>query len=206
MAKQVVTYTFASILDRYIYQWLAKDCEGCEVTWVSQRDQSCLNFGSIENMNSGYFRGMQHLIQDNWVIRAARDYIGESRDAEVLKVQVEELRSTGWKTASVWWTELTCLKRSTISEIPVFICFQKEISTQKKKKTWRSINKKHQQELFTSIRAHNKQGWEQSCAKDRVSPASLCMDTFAVLLKGKAEISVSSMVYQHRHQAVITHW
>lgn len=75
-----------------IYGWLKANCEGCEKEYPSQLDHACLNYGAVVNMNAVYFKDCNHLIRDEWIIGAAREFLKNEIDVHSLKVTVCQVR------------------------------------------------------------------------------------------------------------------
>lgn len=90
--KNVVEFIFAAMLDAIVNGWLKENCEGCLENYPSQLDHACLNYGYIENLNDAYFKDFHHLIQDEWVVGAAREYLNNTIDVNTLKTTVENIR------------------------------------------------------------------------------------------------------------------
>ncbi|KAJ8021885.1 hypothetical protein HOLleu_39210 [Holothuria leucospilota] len=94
-AREMVTYIFASMMDRVAYGYLEQNCEGCDMGWPSQLDHRCLNFGSNVPVTDMYFNDLQHLVKDEWVIDAVRDYLLKSVEIDSVRAVMQQLR-TSW--------------------------------------------------------------------------------------------------------------
>ncbi|KAJ8022591.1 hypothetical protein HOLleu_37537 [Holothuria leucospilota] len=94
-AREMVAYIFASMMDRVAYGYLKQNCEGCDMGWPSQLDHRCLNFGSNVSVADMYFNDMQHLVKDEWVVNAARDYLLKSVESHTVRAVMQQLR-TSW--------------------------------------------------------------------------------------------------------------
>ncbi|KAJ8018760.1 hypothetical protein HOLleu_43083 [Holothuria leucospilota] len=84
-AREMVAYIFASMIDRVAYGYLKQNCEGCDMGWPSQMDHRCLNFGSNVSVADMYFNDMQHLVKDEWVVNAVRDYLLKSVEIDSVR-------------------------------------------------------------------------------------------------------------------------
>ncbi|PIK33647.1 hypothetical protein BSL78_29533 [Apostichopus japonicus] len=101
-----------SLGDSVIYQWLRKTCEGCEEGYPAQRDHACLNYGWIENLNSGYFRDFNHLIKTSWIVGASRIYLKDT-PVHIITEMVEDLRRA-WTQSPKLSSE--AMEKSTLDE------------------------------------------------------------------------------------------
>ncbi|KAJ8040978.1 hypothetical protein HOLleu_15449 [Holothuria leucospilota] len=94
-AREMVAYIFTSMMDRVAYGFLKQNCEGCDMGWPSQTDHRCLNFGSNVPVTDMYFNDMQHLVKDEWVVNAVRDYLLKSIESHTFRAVMQQLR-TSW--------------------------------------------------------------------------------------------------------------
>ncbi|KAJ8019142.1 hypothetical protein HOLleu_42472 [Holothuria leucospilota] len=94
-AREMVAYIFASMVDRVAYGYLKQNCEGCDMGWPSQLDHRCLNFGSNVPVTDMYFNDLHHLVKDEWVIDAVRDYLLKSVEIDSVRAVTQQLR-TSW--------------------------------------------------------------------------------------------------------------
>ncbi|KAJ8032386.1 hypothetical protein HOLleu_25900 [Holothuria leucospilota] len=93
--REMVAYIFASMIGRVAYGYLKQNCEGCDMGWPSQMDHRCLNFGSNVSVADMYFNDMQHLVKDEWVVNAVREYLLKSIESHTVRAVMQELR-TSW--------------------------------------------------------------------------------------------------------------
>ncbi|KAJ8034214.1 hypothetical protein HOLleu_20957 [Holothuria leucospilota] len=68
-AREMVAYIFALMMDRVAYTYLKQNCEGCDMGWPSQ-----------------------HLVKDEWVIDAVRDYLLKSVEIDSVRAVMQQLR------------------------------------------------------------------------------------------------------------------
>ena len=112
--REMIAYVFASMLDRVAYGYLKQNCEGCDMGWPSQFDHRCLNFGLNVPVTDMYFNDLQHLVKDEWVVDAVRDYLCKSVEIDTISSLMQQLR-TSWSQSP----ELTvdAMENSTVNDI-----------------------------------------------------------------------------------------
>ncbi|KAJ8048783.1 hypothetical protein HOLleu_01240 [Holothuria leucospilota] len=113
-AREMLAYIFASMMDRVACGYLKQNCEGCDMGWPSQMDHRCLNFGSNVPVTDMHFNDLQHLVKDEWVIDAVRDYLVKSVEVDTIRVVMKQLR-TSWSRSPELTVE--ALETSRISAI-----------------------------------------------------------------------------------------
>ncbi|KAJ8050167.1 hypothetical protein HOLleu_03263 [Holothuria leucospilota] len=91
--QALISYIFASMMDRVAYGYLKQNCEGCDMDWPSQLDHRCMNFGSNIPVTDIYFNDLHYLVKDEWVIDATRNYLLNGVEISTVRAVMRQLRT-----------------------------------------------------------------------------------------------------------------